>query len=257
MAAGETKVPGVRPRRSWQQASNASAHRAEWNPQRPRRPGRPTAPTPPRRAGSPAPRCAPGGVQERRRAQIRPPGGQHPRHERQLIVVHQDRRPGGGRRRCRRRELGVDGPKPLPRRPPVPVEPGPAGQIPEVVQAKPQRLVGNHVVVGPVIGRLDHDRLDPKALSFEQSLSSRRLVVGTDAGRHPESPVALDPGPQSDDEAAATAPGGEHAIRCPFDAEGSPVGEHQELVVGGHSDYRQYPWAAPDRPPAGHAAPDP
>ncbi len=43
------------------------------------------------------------------------------------------------------------------------------------------------------------------------------------------------------------------AVRCPFDAEGSPVGEHQELVVGGHSDHRQYPRerSPPDRPAGG------
>ena len=154
VAAGDTKVTGVRPRRSRQQASKASAHRAEWKPHAPP-PARPASSSDATASGRVASSRgrAPRRVQEGGGAHIRPPGRQHFRDEGQLVVVDQHGGPGRGRLGRGRRELLVDGPEPFPRRPPVAVEAGPAGQVPEAVQAKPQRLVGDHVVVGPVVGR--------------------------------------------------------------------------------------------------------
>ena len=154
VAAGDTNVTGVRPRRSRQHASNASAHRAEWKPHAP----------PPASPASSSDATASGSVASSRgehhgvcrnaaRAHIRPAGRQHFRDEGELVVLDQHRGPRRSRLGCGRRELLVDRPEPLPRRPPVPVEPGPAGQVPELVQAKPQRLVGDDVVVGPVVVR--------------------------------------------------------------------------------------------------------
>ena len=49
------------------------------------------------------------------------------------------------------------------------------------MQAKPQRLVGNHVVIGPVVVGLDHDCPHPEPLALEQTASGRLSIVGAHA----------------------------------------------------------------------------
>ena len=72
------------------------------------------------------------------------------------------------------------------------VEPGPAGEIPQAVQAKPERLVGNHVVVGPVILGRHHDRLHPVARTVKETLAGGLLIVGAHARGYPKGAVPLD-----------------------------------------------------------------
>ena len=87
--------------------------------------------------------------------------GEQARDQRQLVVLDQH---GGPRRGCvgrDRRERSLTAWKRLPRGPPVAVEAGASGQVPQPVQAEPQGLVGDHVVVGAVVGRVDQHRAGP------------------------------------------------------------------------------------------------
>ena len=160
--------------------------------------------------------------------------------------------PGAAASAAATANLLVDRPEPLPCGPPVAVEPGPAGPIPQPVQTKPQRLVGDDVVVGPVVVRIDHDGLNPEPLGIEEPLPSRLFIVRSDTGRHPQGPVALHSGAQGDDQASTPATGRQRPVVSPGDAERAPVRKHQEVVGGGHRWRRQYPAL---RPPPRTASP--
>ena len=171
------------------------------------------------------------------RPQIGSALGEEARDQRQLVVLDQHRGPGRGcvgRHRC---ELLVDLPEAFPSGPPVAVEAGASGQVPQTVQAKPQGLVGHHAVVGAVVGRVDHHRSDPEAgaASVEEAPLGRFRVVRPDGGRDPQGRVALRPGPQGDHQAATPSPGGERPVRPPAHAERAPIGQDQQFTLASHS----------------------
>ena len=103
------------------------------------------------------------------------------------------------------------------------------------MQAEPERLVGDHVVVGPVVRRRDDDRLHPEALGSKETLPSGLLVVGAHARRDPQGSVPLDARTEGDHQpSATTAPPVQGVVGRPDDAERPAVGEHQKIVVAGH-----------------------
>ncbi len=132
---------------AYQQPSNASTQRGAWNPHA-------SAPAMPKSNSS---TISSGRIDRNAgftngvwvKCAIRTSGrcgADHARCQREVVVVHEDRRVGRGRRHRGLRHRRVDGAKRRPRGAEVGVEDRSANQVEQVVVPEPQRLVGDDVV---------------------------------------------------------------------------------------------------------------
>ncbi len=150
------------------------------------------------------------GVGEVRQAQVGARRAHHPRHECEVVVVHEHllalgRGLGddGGERRVHRHVA-------VPRVVEVTIEPGSPGEVEEPVVEEPQHRVRDHVVVHAVQRRVQVEQAQVEPGDRRRARGDRGAVAAVDGGRDPRrltaDVVALHQWEQRADQSTGAAP---------------------------------------------------
>ena len=156
--------------------------------------------------------------------------GQHLAEEGEVVVLHQDGRAGRGPLDHGVGHHLVVPAVALPRQPPVPVEPGPAGQVEEMVVQVPQGGVGHDVVGRPVGLVIDDDGEQREAVVDHATLLDRGAVGGPHGHRDPGRPGAGQQRRDRGDEPATAGHGDQGTVSVEAEGERSAIGDDDAVV---------------------------